>query len=206
MPKRFVLFDFDGVITDSFRVCLETAQMRCPHLTEEEYRGLFEGSIDERRKAMKHTPECRLDLDFFSIYTPRMMREASVVEGMAEAVRELSPSYGLVIISSTVTASIRSLLDKFGLTDCFAEILGSDIRSSKADKIKMIMNQFKLSAEDCVFVTDTLGDIGEASQVGVGSIAVSWGFHSRERLERGKPFRVVEKPEDLAPAIGEYFK
>jgi phosphoglycolate phosphatase-like HAD superfamily hydrolase len=206
MPERFVLFDFDGVLTDSFRVCFETAHLRCPHLAEEEYRDLFEGNINERRKAMTHTPECRLDMDFFSIYTPRMMKEASVIEGMAKAVRELSERYGLVIISSTLTASIKSLLDKFGLADCFAEVLGSDIHSSKADKIRMVMNQFSLKADGCIFVTDTLGDINEAAGAGVASIAVSWGFHGRERLERGKPFRIVDKPEGLALAIDGYFR
>jgi len=58
---------------------------------------------------------------------------------------------------------------------------------------------------NCVFVTDTLGDMREAAEVGISSIAVSWGFQKHATLEQGKPFRVVDKPADLATAVRAYF-
>lgn len=42
--RRTVLFDFDGVIADSFRAAQSTAQALCKYNTEDEYRRHFEGN------------------------------------------------------------------------------------------------------------------------------------------------------------------
>ncbi|MBU1557929.1 hypothetical protein KKC45_03125 [Patescibacteria group bacterium] len=57
-----------------------------------------------------------------------------------------------------------------------------------------------------MFITDTLGDIREASEMDIKSIGVTWGFHNRETLKRGNPFNIAEKPEDLSSAIDNYFQ
>lgn len=67
----------------------------------------------------------------------------------------------------------------------FSEILGSDVARDKIRKIKMVLDNNDLNAEDCVFITDTLGDILEARQCGIESIAVTWGYHEAERLQKG---------------------
>jgi phosphoglycolate phosphatase-like HAD superfamily hydrolase len=33
-------------------------------------------------------------------------------------------------------------------------------------------------------------------------VAVTWGWHPRERLERAKPDVIIEKPEDLLDCCG----
>lgn len=205
MNKRFALFDFDGVITDSFGICLECARARCPDVTEDAYRALFEGNIHDRKIDIEHGPHCHLEVDFYSLYIPKMMAGAVAYPEMPDAVKGLSGRYNLAIVSSTDTEPVRNLLDKFGMAQEFMDILGRDVHTSKVEKIKMIFAKYGTSADRCVFVTDTLGDIEEASRTGVGSIAVSWGFHGRERLEKGRPFRIVDRPEDLARAIDDYF-
>ena len=42
-----------------------------------------------------------------------------------------------------------------------------------------------------------MGDIVEGRQVGVGTIAVTWGWHSRKRLEAASPDRLVTTPAEL---------
>jgi phosphoglycolate phosphatase len=205
MTERFVLFDFDGVITDSFGICLESAKVRCPNVTEDAYRALFEGNIHDRKAEIEHGPDCRLDVDFYSLYIPKMMAGATAYPGIPEAVKDLSSRYALAIVSSTDTEPVRELLEKFGLSYGFRDILGRDVHTSKVEKIKMIFGKYGTTAERCIFVTDTLGDIEEATHAGVSSIAVPWGFHGRERLERGNPFRIVDRPEDLPATIDAFF-
>ena len=50
MKKNYVLFDFDGVIVDSFLHAFEVNKMIYPHLTEKEYRMRFEGNINDWKK------------------------------------------------------------------------------------------------------------------------------------------------------------
>lgn len=83
--------------------------------------------------------------------------------------------------------------------------MGNDIHTSKVKKMKMVFKKYDITPDDCVFITDTLGDMHEAARAGVGAIGITWGFHTSATLFRGKPFKLVEKPDDLLTAVPEYF-
>jgi len=206
MKKRHILFDFDGVIADSFNLCFEIQKKICPHLTIDSYRQRFEGNIsDWEDPAHVHTPECRRDIDFFAKYIPRMMQEVEIVSGMKETIIELEKTHSLIVISSTITSPIQDYLKLHGLATHFTEIIGIDVDKSKIKKMKLVFKKYGVKPDDCVFITDTLGDMIEASHTGVGSIGVRWGFHLPETLQRGAPFCLVEKPRDLLTAVADYF-
>ena len=59
------------------------------------------------------------------------------------------------------------------------------------------MSEFKANKDQTYYVGDTTGDIREAKTAGVRTVAVAWGWHSRERLLAAQPEFVVDKPEDL---------
>jgi phosphoglycolate phosphatase len=207
MKKKFILFDFDGVIADSFRPAFEIQKMICPHLTKDIYRKRFEGNINDWREPINvHTEECRHDIDFFTEYIPRMKNEVQIMPGMKEVVIELEKNYTLIVISSTITSPIQEFLEGHDLTNHFAQIMGNDVHASKVEKMKMVFEKFGAEPKDCVFITDTLGDMREAEKMSVGTIGITWGFHTPETLLRGKPFRLVEKPNDLLTAVADYFK
>lgn len=207
MKKPFILFDFDGVIADSFQPAFEVSKIICPGLTEDIYREGFEGNINDWEKSANiHTEECRHDIDFFTEYIPRMKKEVRIVPGIREAITELEKNHTLIVISSTITSPIREFLEDHGLPNYFTQIMGNDVHKSKVEKIKMVFENYNIGSDDCVFITDTLGDMREASRKDVGAIGVTWGFHESERLLRGKPFRLVEKPNDLLSAVSDYFK
>jgi phosphoglycolate phosphatase len=79
--------------------------------------------------------------------------------------------------------------------------MGNDVHKSKIEKIKMVFAKYNIGPENCVFVIDTLGDIKEATETGVKSLAVSWGFHNRETLLLGNPYKIIDRPEDLPPTL-----
>jgi len=206
MKNKYILFDFDGVIADSFEPAFEVNRMICPHLTEEDYRKRFEGNINEWEKAdKKHTDKCRHDIKFFDEYIPRMKECVTVVPGMDRVLATLSKKYELIIVSSTITSPIQDFMNKFNLASNFIEIMGNDVHGSKVEKLKMIFSKYDITPKECVFITDTLGDMREAQQVQVGTIGVDWGFHKAETLLLGRPFRIINKPEDLETAVVDYF-
>jgi phosphoglycolate phosphatase len=83
---------------------------------------------------------------------------------------------------------IGEFLTENGMTSYFDRIMGNAVHKSKEEKIKTVFAEYGTDASECIFVTDTLGDIREATKVNVGAIGVTWGFHERERLAQGKPF------------------
>ncbi len=202
--NKIILFDFDGVIVDSFSAAYGVNKTICPHLTEDEYRKRFEGNINEWKDS-NHTPECRLDMDFFAGYVPKMEKEMAVWPGIDEVITKLEKNYGLIIVSSTLTSPIQDFMNRFGLAQHFLEIMGNDIHKSKVEKIKMVFTKYKTGPSECIFITDTLGDMREAEKTGVETIGVAWGFQTKTTLLKGNPFRIVDKPKDLIGAVSDYF-
>lgn len=203
--RKFILFDFDGVIADSFALSYDVARITHPeaNLTADGYRELFEGNVYEAIK--KTIPGGARNDAYVAEYAPRVEREVTMVPGMEKVVRQLATSYTMVIISSGASPHIRHFLERHSLEDCFAGVMGGDVHTSKVEKTRMVFEKHKLTSDDCVFITDTLGDIREAKERGVGAIGVSWGWHKHATLEKGIPFRIVDKPTELLDAVSDYF-
>ncbi len=194
------------MIADSFSTAFEVDKMICPQDTPEDYKRMFEGNINEwKREGKQHTNDCRHDLDFPTHYVPMMEKSVTVFAGMGEVIADLAEIYNLIIVSSTVTSPINKFLEKHNLIKYFVETLGNDIHHSKVEKIKMVFAKYKIGPGDCLFITDTLGDMLEAEKTGVDAIGVNWGFHSTETLMKGKPIKIVDTPDDLLVAIKGYF-
>jgi phosphoglycolate phosphatase len=126
-------------------------------------------------------------------------------EQMEDVVRELAQRHLLSIVSSTTSQVIRQYLEREGIDEHFSDILGADIHTRKHIKIGMLFDKHGLAPKDCVMITDTTGDMKEASQVGVSSIGVVWGFHARETLESMQPYALAEVPADIPRLVDEYF-
>src|SRR6185369_6110369 len=124
-------------------------------------------------------------------------------EILHNTILSLAPENRLAIVSSTNGSFIQDFLAKEGLLQYFSDILGSDVHISKTLKIRMILEKYNIMPVDAVFITDTLGDIKEANECGVRSIAVTWGLHDRSVLERGEPAKIVDDPQNLLKSIKE---
>jgi phosphoglycolate phosphatase len=200
--KNLFLFDFDGVLVDSLalyensvNVCLE--RIGKPLIrTREEFLDLFEdnffSAIAKRGvdvgEFMAASREVTPTRDYGSVRP---------VEGLIPVLEELKKSHGLVIISSNSTFAVRLMLARFGFEPYFDDVLGADFNFSKVEKILYAKGHYGMDARHTAYICDTAGDIREAREAGVKTVAVTWGWHPRERLERARPDAIVERPEDL---------
>ena len=209
MNRNLVLFDFDGVIADSFAIAYAVARKACVRFDDASYRKSFEGNVhdwwENEFATQMHDPPCDHDLDWFAEYVPRFEHSARPFRGIGTVIGALSKEYVLIVISSTITSPIQGFLEKYHLGRYFAEVMGSDLHTKKTEKIKMVFEKYGVRAPRCVFVTDSLGDMKEASETGVGSIGTTWGWHARETLARGNPFRIVDLPREIPVAVSDYF-
>ncbi len=201
MPEstnKVIIFDFDGVIVDTFDFCYQIYKNNSS-MTEDEYRSKYEGNIYDTLEKNKPIS------DFWSLYTPKLLA-CKPKEKIENEIEELSKKYTLVIVSSTASSAIKSFLEKFNLNRYFEEILGNDIEHSKVKKLQIVLGKYSLPPSSVVFITDTLGDIREGRECGIESIAVSWGYHPAETLQKGEPYQIIDTVSELPKAVETYFK
>lgn len=207
--STYVLIDFDGVLADSFAIASALARRVCRKNTPDIYRSAFEGNIydtfDRKRAEDEgHGEDCDHDLDWWGEYE-KSFAGVNPFEGTNDVVKRLAEGHTLIIVTSGHRRFIDPFLEKNGIADKFADVLDVDVHTHKTKKIEMIFEKYGTDARHCVFITDTLGDVREASHHSMGAIACSWGFHPKETLEKGVPFRIVDKPVELPDAVDDYF-
>jgi HAD superfamily hydrolase (TIGR01549 family) len=207
---RTILFDFDGVIADSFAAAFGTAQKHCMHQTETSYRELFEGNIyrsyDEMVGTAQDHSECNHAIDWWSTFSSLFDDNKGLFEEMDVIIKKLAEDYRLIIISSSVHKVIEPFLKTHGLDGCFASIYDAEVHRSKSEKIAMAFEKHGFGPNDCVMITDSKGDILEARAKDVASIGVTWGFNDYNVLLSGDPWRIVRLPSEIPNAVTEFFK
>ena len=195
---RAIIFDFDGVLEDTFEFCYGIAKTSNPNLTEEKYRQMFTGNF----YAGLDKTDFVLTENFDEKYE-KQLEKREIDPELKDIVEKLAQEYKCFIISSSSGVVIENYLRRNDILDCFEKTLGYEVAKSKVEKFGMIFAEYDLNNEDCVFVTDTLGDVLEGNAVGVKSIGITGGFHEEEMLSKGEPYKIVNSFEELFSEISE---
>lgn len=195
---KVIVFDFDGVIVDTKRTNYEICKLSAPNLTFEEYLNMHNGNVYENPTLQKIS--LSVDIDFEKFKGDKL-KKLKPFELLDKTIEELNKKYKLCVITSGHEQTTNNFFKDNNIDKYFTKIYGKLTHKSKIEKFKMMFNEFKIKPEECLFITDTLGDLKEANEVNVKSLAVSWGFHEVEILNEGKPHKILHKFEELLPEI-----
>lgn len=202
--KKYILFDFDGVIVDSLDLAFSiNRQDKAADYTVNDYIQLFRGNIYSHFKKDNDEQPKKSKPDFFSQYEPGMMK-LNCIAGMPEVIKNLASGYTLIIISSTLRTIIEKFLEKHNLLEYFTAVLGPEVEKDKTKKIQMVFDDYKTNANNCLFITDTLGDVKEAGKVDVRCIGVTWGYHPKDIIAEGNPYAFAHSPKELSDLISNW--
>ncbi|MCA9459771.1 MAG: HAD family hydrolase [Nanoarchaeota archaeon] len=197
---KAIIFDFDGVISDSFEFHLnKIREFSNFNLSEQVYIDMHNGNF------FNNVPEAIKNVKWLE-YRDFIYHEQANLEikkSIIDVILELNNRYDLYIISSGGCKNISDNLVNNGLISIFKEVLGMESNSSKEKKFHFIFEKYALNCDDCLFVTDTLGDILEANNVGVKTVAVDFGFHSKENLLKGEPYKIISDMDVLIKILDE---
>lgn len=196
------LFDFDGVLADSLDLYAD-AVTRCltrigtPIIrSKADYLDLFDGNFYESLTARG------VDLAAFTRAAREIMRGIDYdamkpFSGLVPVLAALQKDRHLIVVSSNGSRTIRKMLVRFGFESYFRGVFGSDFRFSKQEKILHAVETYGISPQRAFYIGDTAGDMIEARSAGVRSVAVTWGWHDRERLIAARPDFLIDSPEGL---------
>lgn len=207
MHRKLLLFDFDGVIFDSFDAMSPLVTKHWGTTPEEQRevhnQNVFVMTGDETPEDIA-LEEARIAA--FYAEADRVLPDTCVVfPGMREVLPQLAVDYRLFVVSSSLSSTITKVLEKCGLAECFSGIYGMENERSKVKKIHAILAAAAKHPRESLFITDTLGDVREARHAGVDAIAVTWGFHDKARVREGEPWDICDDPAELPNKIARYF-
>ena len=183
---KAIIFDFDGVIHNTFELYYGINKKINPTVTREEYKDFFNGNIYENKKATGPAP-----IDKFFELQGKEFEYLIIEEEIRVELLKLKKKYKLFIVTSNQESTLKKYFFKNNLQDLFDEILGVETHKSKVEKFKKLFKEHNLKSEECIFVTDTLGDILEAKKLDIKTVAVDYGFHEAKRLLKGKPYKII---------------
>lgn len=205
MTRFLVILDYDGVIVDSLDFCLKCSREvleqfggqqvpekqdweRLDDITWEgigRQAGLSESVLPDFKQAAHH----KLEEGAAGI---------PLFPGMAETVRKLSLSFTLAVVTANISTVVAEVLARENVTNCIDAVAGADTPGPKSEKILKTMRKTGIEAGSTIMVGDTVSDIRQAREAGVGIVAVSWGWHPLAFLERERPDSIVHSPAELA--------
>src|SRR5690606_20234090 len=116
---------------------------------------------------------------------------------MKEAILALGDTNQLFIATSSLEAEVRKVLLLNGLGDHIDLIFDGTDSRPKSEKIIDAIGRFEGRPEETYFVGDARSDVRNGKSAGVKTVAVTWGFHSREALEQESPDFIVDSPNQL---------
>lgn len=221
MP-RAILFDLDGTLVDtraaSWELFRETnAAFALGIDTREAFFAAFEGNFFESLERLCPDPQraAAAKAHFMDLLSTRY--RPALIPGMTDVVRALAPQTTLAVISSNSIDAIRRILMDAGIATCFSHVFSGDVEPKKSVSIRRFLgeqryaaqrrcspayhegngNDAALNSDEIVLVTDTVGDIAEAREVGVRAIGVVWGMHTERQLLDAGAERVAVWPQEL---------
>jgi len=191
------MFDFDGVIADSFedqcRACVETLRAHgfADLATRAQFLDFTETNWFEALAAAGVPEDVRDELEdaFGAAPSPDLFPE------MAAVIERLAAAHRVVVITSSRTSVVEDILAEHDVRGV-VEVLGGEQEASKTCKISSVRRRFGETLP-AWYVCDTVGDVLEAREAGVGTVGVAWGWHGEERLRRAAPDHMAHAPSDL---------
>ena len=193
---RAVIFDFDGVITDSEVLHLRAFnQVLAQHnieITEEvyykEYLGFtdldcFESVVDTNKLGLDSEQIKNLIKQKNGIFEELAATEATIFEAVPKFLQMLSDNgVPMAICSGAVLEEIALILEQSGLGHFFAEIVAGDqVTKGKPDPEGFLMalerlnkgNQNPIAANECVIIEDSHWGLEAGNAAGMHTIGIT---------------------------------
>jgi phosphoglycolate phosphatase len=201
---KAIIFDYDGVIVDSFESLFKAYQKICKF-----FKVNCPTDMNNFRKIYGYNYiECFNNLGIqekdFSKANEIYKNEMSVMKhrlfpGIAEVINELSKRYKLYLVSASFSQEILPRLKAHNLSKPFERIYcGADKKVRKSEIINSILDKYNYLPSEVISIGDRAIDYDVAKKVGLKDeniilVTYGWGL-DRSRIGNSN---VVDNPGDI---------
>ena len=209
---RLVVFDWDGTLIDSTAAIVHAirasaADLGLPVPTREQASHVIGlGLLDAIHRAVpsiarEHVPA------YVQRYRYHFLKQDAALEafdGVPRLLDELADSGAwLAVATGKSRAGLNRALDQMGWTGRFLTTRCADEGIPKPDPwmLRDICEELDLETADALMIGDTTHDLGMARAAGSDAIAVTYGAHPREELERESALAIVDSVPELRDAL-----
>jgi len=212
MDEKWVIFDFDGTISETTDVL---AQFWNDYLAPKyKLRKIYGDDLENLRNMSAREKIAFFQIPFFKLpfvissarkQFAKYIDEFAVFSGLTEVFKKIHGSgLKLAIVSSNREENIRKYLKKHKF-EFFDSIFCDKGRSLfvKHRTIKRFLREKDVLPENAVYVGDESRDVVACKKAGVAVISVTWGWDSRDVLELVNPHNLVDTSEELYKKIVE---
>lgn len=213
-PKKLILWDLDGTLIDTLEDLGDAVNhaltlQGLPLHTVAEYRRMVGHGV--RNLVTQALPqELQADdayidaalAEFKEYYSAHIDVHTRPYPGMQDLLADLSAAgVRMAVTSNKFQEGTERLIREFFPSVNFVAILGNrpgyPLKPSP-EIVEEVLNAAEVSRSDAILVGDSPTDMRTASNGGIGSIAVSWGYRSVEELAGN---RIVHSVSELRAAL-----
>lgn len=214
---KLVIFDLDGTLIDTLEDIANACnyalgQCGCPTRRLEEYnmrvgRGiynLFRYALPEDRRSEEMVMKMRDH--FVPYYNEHICDCTKPYPGIIEMMDNLSQKgIRLAVASNKYQEGTETLVRKFfgeyDIVKVLGQREGQPIKPDPAIVHEILKCTSGISEKEVVYCGDSDVDMQTGLNAGVRTIGVTWGFRTREELEKFNPYALAESPAELFELI-----
>jgi phosphoglycolate phosphatase len=199
--KTILIFDYDGTLADSFHIVLDVMKQisKKHNLTDvdvENLRKFFEFNIDDALDNWgKNSIKKKLILADLLIHLRLQENKIKLFSNVKSTLNKLSKKYDMYIVTSNFARIVNKKLKQNNI-NVFIDVLGLGAGRSKVKKINLIKEKYPKDTT-FYFIGDTVADMKEAKETKIKTIASTYGYHEKERLQKLKPDFYINEIKDL---------
>lgn len=185
MPKKTIIFDLDGTLTDSGEGIIKTCMMVLEHyglpVPGWEEMKVFVGPPLHLKLQEFGVPASEAD-NAVELYRTRYNTvgkfENTPYPGIYQLLERLkSKGYQLLVATAKPEVTSMEILEHFDLARYFDKICGASLDRSRSEKTAVLAYLLEqVEVGDAIMVGDTHFDVLGAASHGIPTIGVSWGY------------------------------
>lgn len=181
---KYLIFDFDGVLGDTWNPRMEVLLARGDRTKEE-----ILHDTDQYFTKSPHTRDLSLSKEFLFDRQERIIKFGQLLnakgfnlfDGFIEELKKFQDAK-MAVVSSGAAVYVKPALGESGLE--FSHILTFEDHHSKEEKVEQICKDWNISVKDAYFFTDTVSDVNELSNIMDKNniYGCAWGYQEAEKL------------------------